>query len=160
MGYVILMLIFELGRTKLTMTKPVIQLNAVYAGPKEEGLKLLQPLLDLPVLEKNITQVTWDVLAASAAFGESAGSCVPGTRSQYSGLGIAQWDVPTHMKVFDQWINLVQNYPAANSSIYWVEFFPNQAIIAVPDKETAYPHRNIRAHVYAISSKEIVYSFG
>lgn len=62
-------------------------------------------------------------------------------------IGIKQWDVPTHVAQFTSWVDLITENPGLNASSYWIEFFPTQAVEAVPDDETAYPHRDIAAHM-------------
>jgi hypothetical protein len=62
-------------------------------------------------------------------------------------IGVKQWDVLTHVAQFTSWVDLIAENPGLNASSYWIEYFPTQAVQAVSDDETAYPHRNIAAHM-------------
>jgi hypothetical protein len=103
--------------------------------------------MDLPYYERNITQLNWNVLVSSAVFGLDAIWCIDGGLHHMWTVGLSKWDVPTHINIFNQMMDFLDEYPVANSSSYWIEFFPTEAVLAVPDDETAYPHRDINAHV-------------
>ncbi|TAQ85517.1 hypothetical protein B7494_g6173 [Chlorociboria aeruginascens] len=126
---------------------PVIILNAAYAGPEDEGLAIIQPFLDLPFLERNITQLTWNVLDTSALFGLDAGFCINGGLHNMWALGVGTIDVPTHVAFFTVIVDFLNANPDVRTTSYEVEFFASEGIIAVPDDATAYPHRDIIAHV-------------
>ncbi|RAH54231.1 FAD-dependent oxidase [Aspergillus piperis CBS 112811] len=126
---------------------PSIILNAAYAGPKSEGLAHLQPFLDLPYHKRNITQLTWNVLDTSALFGMDADFCIDGDMHNLWALGVARIDVPTHIAFFNTMVDFYYAYPEATGSSYEIEFFSTQAVRAVKDEETAYPYRDITAHV-------------
>ncbi|RFU27488.1 hypothetical protein B7463_g8856, partial [Scytalidium lignicola] len=126
---------------------PVIILNAAYAGPEEEGLAILKPFIDLQYLERNLTQLTWDVLDSSAGFGLDAEFCITGGLHSLWAVGVAQIHVPTHIAFFNSIISFLDQYPDARTTSYEIEFFATQAVQAVPDDATAYPYRDIAAHV-------------
>lgn len=127
--------------------KPVIILNAAYAGPEAEARTLLQPFIDLPYLQRNLTQLTWDVLDSSALFGLDSAFCVTGGLHSLWAVGVAQIDVPTHVAFFTDIVGFLNDHPDARTTSYEIEFFATEAVQAVPDDATAYPYRDIAAHV-------------
>jgi hypothetical protein len=103
--------------------------------------------MDLPYLKRNITQLTWDVLDSSALFGLDADFCINGGLHDLWALGIKTFDVPTHVDFFTKMVNFMNENPGAAGTSYEIEFFSAKAVQAVPDSATAYPHRDITAHV-------------
>ncbi|RAK71698.1 FAD-binding oxidoreductase [Aspergillus fijiensis CBS 313.89] len=130
---------------------PVILLNAVYPGPEQEGLDLLAPFLNLTYLERNISMITWDAVDADAGFGLAKAFCVNGEKHDMWSLGVRTIDAATHIAYFNQLAQFWSDYPAASGSTWQVEYFPVQAVTAVADASTAYPHREIRAHEYFLN---------
>ncbi|KAJ9254992.1 CAZyme family AA7 [Paecilomyces variotii] len=128
-----------------TINETVILLNAVYPGPEHEALNLIQPFMDIPYIEKNISLVSWDMVDSSAGFGLGSMFCVDGQMHDMYSVGVKTLDLQTHLDYFNNLTAFYENYPSASGSAWEIEFFPIQAIEAVPDFLTAYPHRAIRA---------------
>lgn len=126
--------------------------NAAYSGPMSKGLPLVQPLIDAHPLKQNISMVTWNNLLSSAFFGSAPKNapCIKGQDRTVYGVGIKTYDVPT----FDTFLANLQKFflqhPAAQSSVFFIEAFPNQAVKAVEDDATAYSHRDINAHLFVV----------
>jgi len=141
-------LIFKfMGKTADQQTYIVV--NAAYAGPISDGLPLIQPLIDAHPSLKNISVVTWNNLLSSAFFGTAPknGICTKGLDRSVYGVGIKRFDIPTIVGYFENLQSLYAQYPAAQSSVFFIESFPKQAVIAVSKNATAYPHRDINAHL-------------
>jgi hypothetical protein len=113
------------------------------------GLPLIQPLIDAHPNLKNITMVTYNNLLTSAFFGTAPKNapCTKGLDRTVYGVGIKSYDIPTFATYFQNLQKLFTQYPAAQSSVFFIEAFPKQAVIAIPDSTTAYPHRDINAHL-------------
>ncbi|EEA25174.1 hypothetical protein TMatcc_006604 [Talaromyces marneffei ATCC 18224] len=126
---------------------PSILLNAVYIGPQEEGLSYLKPLLDLPYLQRNITQLTWNTLFAAHMFGAIAATCEKGNPQNNWSQGLAKIDVPTHVAYFNALADLWTQHPAAANAILSIEIFSPQTALTVPDWETAYPWRDTAVQI-------------
>lgn len=62
-------------------------------------------------------------------------------------LGIDQIDVPTHISVLNKMVEFYEMTPGGRGSTLEIEFFPTQAVLAVPDAETAYPWRSFKANM-------------
>jgi hypothetical protein len=73
--------------------------------------------------------------------------CIPGSRLNTWSIGVARTDVTTHIAYFNALVELYRRHPEAARSSYLIQRFPTSAVLAVPDDETAYPHRDIAAHV-------------
>ena len=128
-----------------------ILINAAYAGPLSSGKALIQPLLDLRPVKENISEIPWSELTQTAFF-EAEGSlpnpCIKGLHQNVYGGSIRTYDIPT----FQNWVAeldiFYSNYPNARGSIWFIEQFATQAVKAVSDEATAYPWRDITAHLY------------
>lgn len=130
-----------------TLTQePIILLNAVYPGPEQEALHLIQPFMDIPYIKRNISQVNWDMLDSSARFGLGAAFCVDGEMHNMYSVGVKTLDLQTHLNYFNNLATFYKKFPSAAGSTWQVEFFPTEAVKSVPNSLTAYPHRTIRAH--------------
>lgn len=133
---------------QLTATmQAIIILNAVYVGPQDEGLALIKPFLDLNPIVQEIRTVPWNRVLTTAGFGLNAGFCIKGNIHSMFSLGIKNIDVATHTSVFEKMVQFYDDFPAARGSTLEIEFFPNQAVVAVPDSATAFPWRDVQANM-------------
>ncbi|KAL3458978.1 FAD-dependent oxidase [Aspergillus heterothallicus] len=123
-------------------TGPFILLNAVYIGPQEEGLALLQPFLDIPYLQRNFTQLPWNKVFDAHMFGGIEATCRGGNPQNNWSQGMAKVDAPTFIAYYNALHELWTSHPAAANAIASIEVFPSQGAMAVPDRETAYPFRD------------------
>lgn len=121
----------------------------MYFGPLDDGIPLLEPLLTLHPTMHNVTMVPYRDLFSSAFFGATPPStpCPRDSLRNVYGLGVKTYDVPTLQSFFDRLTDLYETYPDVRGSMFFIEAFPMQAARAVPDEETAYPHRDINGHL-------------
>lgn len=132
-----------------------IVINAAYAGSLVEGTALIQPLIDLHPIRQNITQVPWkDLVSASlfAAEGSLPNPCVKGGHQNIYGGSIKTYDISTFQNFMANLETFYHSYPNARGSTWFIEHFANQAVKAVPADETAYPWRDITAHLFVLST--------
>ena len=137
--------------TLSSLIQHYILINAAYAGPLSAGKALIQPLLDLGPIKENISEIPWSKLTETAFF-EAEGSlpnpCIKGLHQNVYGGSIKTYDIPT----FQNWVAeldmFYSEYPNARGSIWFIEHFATQAVKAVSDEATAYPWRDITAHLY------------
>lgn len=125
-------------------------INAAYAGPMSKGMPLIQPLIDAHPIKQNITMVAWNNLLGSAFFGSAPKNapCIKGQDRSVYAVGIKTYHVPTFDTFLAKLHNFFLQYPAVRSSVFFIEAFPNQAVKLVADDETAYPHRDMNAHLF------------
>lgn len=131
---------------------PQILGNWVYFGPEEEARRVIAPLLELepPVLV--VQSVPSNKLLHTAGFGfipviqrDSA------IRSAYS-ANMKTISGAALLDAFEKMCALYETHPDARGSAIEMEHFPNQAMAAVPDEDTAYPWRDARNNMYVNNS--------
>ena len=129
----------------------VITGNLIYVGPLEEGIALIQPLIDLGPLAQNITEIPWKDLEDSSRFGTGHLTCIKGGFHNVWGLNLYQLDVPTLIKAVDYMNNVFTQYPAFRRAFLAVDMFASGVTESVPDDATAYPYRNAVARLWVKS---------
>ena len=107
----------------------------------------LQPFFDLKPQVTNITMVPWNLLYASLFFGTDSTSCEDNLHLNSAGQGLRQTDVATWETFFADLTDFLRRHPEIDGSCV-ASRFPNQAVLAVPDEDTAYPYRDIKTHLY------------
>lgn len=115
-----------------------------YMGPEDEARRVIAPLLALkpPILV--VQNVPTNKLLHTAGFGfvplvqrDSA------IRSAYS-ANMKRISGPALLDAFEKMCALYEDRPDARASSIEMEHFPNHAMSAVPDEESAYPWRDAR----------------
>lgn len=129
------------------MLQTYIVVNALYAGPLDKGTALVQGLVDAHPAKQAITMVQWNEIDKKAFFGSAPTTCAKNQNQNVYGLGIKTYDVPTFQTFFADLQKLFVDHPPTQQSVFFIEAFPNQAVKAVPFDETAYPWRDITAHL-------------
>ncbi|KAK0622036.1 hypothetical protein B0T17DRAFT_609009 [Bombardia bombarda] len=121
----------------------VVQVNWVYAGPEAAGRAAMAPFIALnpPILYVNV--VPWNLLIATAGGGGvDKAVCQDNIPRDLYSLNLRRFHAPTYISSFAKMDAFFQQNPGGRSSILQFEFFPNQAVIAVPANDTAYPWRD------------------
>lgn len=90
--------------------------------------------------------IKWDAVDDDAGFGLATAFCVNGEKHDMWSLGVRSIDAATHIDYFSKLVQFWEAYPSASGTTWQVEYFPIQAVTAVADASTAYPHREISAH--------------
>ncbi|PHH90753.1 hypothetical protein CDD83_2749 [Cordyceps sp. RAO-2017] len=121
--------------------------NWVYYGPRAEGLKLLQPLLDLKPTAAVISDVRYNRLAATAGDNFDAIVCQPKAIRSLYGINQKKYSAAAYQRAFDKMAGFFRDHPGGRNSALSFEFFPNQASGAVPADETAYPWRDATGYL-------------
>ena len=109
-------------------------------------MRFLEPLFALdPVLTRTKT-VPWNHLIENCYFGIDNTACKTGNYINMFSVGIKQTDTQTFESYFEDLTAFSRRNPGINSHLV-IHRFPTQAVQAVADNETAYPHRDIKMHV-------------
>lgn len=108
----------------------------------------MKPFSDLNPLAKNISIIHWNRVSDSASFGSIAAACQKGKLMSIYSLGIKTFDEVTFDSVSEKLSRFYDAIPAARGSAIGMEFFANQAVLAVPDDATANSWRDIQAQMY------------
>ncbi|ROW13666.1 hypothetical protein VPNG_04638 [Cytospora leucostoma] len=123
-----------------------------YLGPEDEAREVIAPLLALEPPVIVVQNIPTNKLLHAAAFG-----LIPvlerdsKIRSAYS-ANMKNISGPALQNAFDKMCALYENHPDARGSVIEMEHFPNQAMAAVPDEETAYPWRDSRNNIICLFS--------
>ncbi|CEN60633.1 hypothetical protein ASPCAL03069 [Aspergillus calidoustus] len=127
-----------------------LSVNVVYHGPREEALPVLSPILhsDPGPIRSSVQEVPWNRLSASTGFGSDAQTCVKGTIQDIHGVNIRERDVGSLGEVFELLSTFYAEYPAGRGIGVGFEGWSNEAVVAVPDAEMAFPWRD--AQVYTL----------
>ncbi|KAL8743199.1 MAG: hypothetical protein Q9184_008142, partial [Pyrenodesmia sp. 2 TL-2023] len=127
--------------------KAQIVANWVYIGPREEGLRVMAPVLALNPPVSNIQVVPWNKLVPTAAGGANALLCPKNSSHNTWWANLRSLPSSTFQASFDELNNFYKQYPEARGTTINAETFPNQAMAAVPDDDSAYPWRDAQGHI-------------
>ena len=127
--------------------KTLIIGNWVYIGPREEGLRVMAPVLALNPPIANIQVVPWNKLIATAAGGADTAICQKNLSRNTYWANLRNLSAPTFQATFDRVDEFFKKYPEASGTSVNLETFSNQAMAAVPDDSSAYPWRDALGHM-------------
>lgn len=118
-----------------------------YKGHENEGRAALAPILDLDIEATSIAVVPWNKLIGSAFGGVIDSICRDNiTRDLYS-WNMKNYSASTYTTSFSKMDDYFAKHPGGRSSVLQFEFFPNQAMAAVPADETAFPWRDTTGYM-------------
>lgn len=118
----------------------------MFYGPEEEGLAAIAPFLAIPNIKSNISVVPWNVLPSVTGFGTESATCVKNLRLEFYGQSLRIVNADTFGTIFNQLGDLYTQNLGANPA-WTVQRFSNAGSLLTSDNETAYPYRNLQAHV-------------
>jgi hypothetical protein len=120
----------------------------VYKGPEDQARALLTPIFDLDLLVTAVDVVKWNVLIGSAFGGNVMDAICAGniTRDLYS-WNMKNYSAASYSAAFTKMHEYFTNYPGGRNSVLQYELFPNQAMAAVPAKDTAFPWRDTTGYM-------------
>ena len=110
-------------------------------------MKLMAPLLALKATTTSISVVPWNKLVVTAALGANAIICPKNQSHNTHWATLRQLSGPTFQSSFEQVDAFYKKYPTARATSINLETFPNQAMLAVPDDDSAYPWRDALGHM-------------
>ena len=96
--------------------------------------------------------ISWTDINAYAFFGSGApydkNACPKNATHNVYGGAVSHFDISTFQTFYSNYDKLLQSMPdKLAGTVYFIEFFPKQAVEAVPANATAYPWRDITAHL-------------
>jgi hypothetical protein len=123
----------------------------VYAGPYGEGVQAIEFLNSVsPLLQKNFTEIPWNQIYQNAFFLDNNPLILEcgGSFGQRKPLAAAfnVVNVDAHVKMTEQFDDMVTTYPQMRDSDNSMYFCATQAVRARPDNATAYPWRQAVGH--------------
>lgn len=107
----------------------------------------MAPILDLGAPVSLLSIVPWNKLIATAGGGISDAICQDNIIRNLYNLNLKNYSASTYQESFTKMAEFFAQYPGGRNSSILFEFFPNQAIAAVPLDDTAFPWRDSTAYV-------------
>ncbi|KAF5589168.1 hypothetical protein FPANT_6383 [Fusarium pseudoanthophilum] len=126
-----------------------------YKGPEAEARKHLSPILNMNLTATQMRVLPWSRLVENTFAGAAVTVCEPNTNRNLYTLSMKNYSASTWEAVASKLATFYARYPHARSSSLLYEFFPNQAMAAIPLDETAFPRRDTTAYINLILTSSI-----
>lgn len=102
----------------------------------------MAPIINLGPIFQNVTTLAWNKLSSESMFRINAGICVDQQIFDIHGFNLKTFNATTLSASVKKLANFYESQPSGRNTALVLESWPNQATIAVPDDETAYPWRD------------------
>jgi hypothetical protein len=122
-------------------------LSLVYAGPKDEAVKAMAPILELGPSYSLIKEIPWTEVSTQTTFLLDGPVCI---NSQIYDIYPVNWrtfDAATMTASFGKLAQFWEENPSGQNSVITLETWPIQATVAVPDDATAYAWRDTTTYM-------------
>ncbi|KAF5544156.1 hypothetical protein FPHYL_11092 [Fusarium phyllophilum] len=119
-----------------------------YKGTETEARQHLSPILNMNLTATQMRVLPWNRLVENTFAGAAVTVCEPNTNRNLYTLSMKNYSASTWEAVFSKLATFYARYPQARSSSLLYEFFPNQAMAAIPLDETAFPRRDTTAYMF------------
>lgn len=131
------------------MNQPFIALSFISASPAASALAILNRAFGhLPHTSRTESLIPADHTNTLGTFGIGPASCTSRARKDARGVSLTHYNIPAVRNVFTSFSAFIAKNPEAHESVVVFESYPVQAVMAVPEAETAYPLRKERYLVY------------
>ncbi len=94
----------------------------------------------------NKLTVPWNKLIETSFFGMDSTACQTGQYINMYSIGLKHADASTFVSYFNDMDAFSRSNPDIHT-VFVTHRFPTQAVVAVADEATAYPHREVKMHV-------------
>lgn len=91
--------------------------------------------------------MTWNRLLRQLGFQLNDLVCIKGMQHSLYSVATKNLSSPDYIAAFAMYDQLYTDFPDTRGSTLEIEFFPNQAVVAIPLDATAYPWRDVQAQV-------------
>ena len=126
----------------------VALLDISYPGPAETFTQLIKPFTDLkPAFTQIQNDVPWETFLIQSGFHLDLAVCEKEQQHSLYSVAAKNLSYPDYIYAFSKFDELYTTYPETLGSTLEIEFFPNQAVLAVPLSSTAYPWRDVQAQL-------------
>ncbi|KAK9777226.1 putative FAD-binding PCMH-type domain-containing protein [Seiridium cardinale] len=130
-----------------TLESPQLMLSLAYAGPKDEAIRAMKPILDLNPAYSLIKEISWRDLSTQTTFLLDGPVCADGQIYDVYAVNLRNFSVPTMVTSFEKMAQFWEEEPAGRNSVIVLETWPVQAATAIPNDATAYPWRDATTYV-------------
>jgi fumiquinazoline A oxidase len=125
----------------------VVLINANYYGPEDEAREYLQPFFSLNLLQSELLVVPWTRVFETSYFGiNDTKACGRLQHVNMYSIGATETS-PATLSAAVAELELFSRSNKDITSTFMIHRFPTQAVLAVPDDASAYPHRHIKMHM-------------
>jgi UDP-N-acetylenolpyruvoylglucosamine reductase len=128
--------------------------SLLYHGPEEEGMKYVQPLLDLGAMVQNVYTVPWNEVHFKWGMGVDAALGIYGGLKNLYSAHLKQFDLATFEWYFGALNKLWNEYPACRGTLMFIEDWPTKRMAEIPDDDTAFPHRDVLCQMIILCATE------
>ncbi|KAH6638607.1 hypothetical protein BKA67DRAFT_542711 [Truncatella angustata] len=118
-----------------------------YIGHEEAGRKAMAPILNLNLTVTRLTVDPWNKLLDNTFGGIIEAICQPNLARDLYSLNIKNYSASTYDATFAKMDRFYARHPDARDAVVQIEFFPNQAMAAVPLDSTAFSWRDSTGYV-------------
>ncbi|EWG48753.1 hypothetical protein FVEG_08427 [Fusarium verticillioides 7600] len=126
-----------------------------YKGPEAEARKHLSSILNMNLAATQMRVLPWNRLVENTFAGAAVTVCEPNTNRNLYTLSMKNYSASTWEAVASKLVTFYARFPHARSSSLLYEFFPNQAMTAIPLEDTAFPRRDTTAYINLILTSSI-----
>ena len=130
------------SRTQLTLFQPIIFYGIIYHGPASEELEYAAPIKDLNPIPIGAGEVPMPALAAMTYMGVDSVGCAYGNTVIRHPIGTKTYNVASIRKMYDEFDSTLNKHPELKGSFFLLEGYSTQAVKALPEESTAFPHRS------------------
>ena len=117
--------------------------NWEYFGDEAEARAIIAPMIELGPTVTSIEYLPWNEIFYAQQFDTAMSSCTPGLKRDSYTASLRKITASTWQTSFGKMAAFLEEYPEARElTAFAVETWPNQASLAVPDEDTAFPWRD------------------
>lgn len=140
-----------MGYESLVLTdanhKMIMILNVNYYGPRDEVKKYLDMFQGLQPLKSEVLNVPWTKVFETSYFGvDDTKACGRGQHINMYSVAARKTDAPALSAFVENLAKFSQNNKEITTS-FVVHRFATQAVMQVPDEESAYAYRDVTMHL-------------
>jgi|SRR3569833_921167 len=117
-------------------------LGVEYAGPKDEAVKAMAPILNLGPSYSLIKEMPRREISTQSAFLLDSPVCVHQQIYDVFAVNVRNFSASAYLTSFNKLAGFWAEHPAAQKSVILLETWPIQGVIATSDDDTAYPWRD------------------
>lgn len=122
-------------------------LSLVYAGPQDEAVQAMAPILNLGPSYSNIKEINWSEISTETTFLLDGPICEDQQIYDIYAVNLRNLSASTWVSSFTKLAAFFDEQPLGRDSDIVLETWPVQAAVAISDDATAYPWRDATTYV-------------
>ena len=121
--------------------------NFIYAGPVDEGKKLIKPYLDLQPTNLNISNLRWNDIQDNANYGSVVKGCIPGGNEVPYSLNLYDVNVTNLVDAVGFVNDSLSRTPSLRDSIFTLALYSQSGFKVHGQDSSAFPYRDVVVYV-------------